>query len=167
MTVPLRDGLVPWPGDRRFDSNACPTLARGDVCTFSTPSMSAHAGTHIDAPLHCLKRGRAIDVLPVDATAGPARVVPIHNPGIINPDELRPHRIRSGSGCWDRRPLDRTFQSRSRDAPRSARGGRLDHRRTRPDSCPHRRGAGAAELRLLGFGTWDLGLVPPQRSFFE
>ena len=96
VTVPLRDGLVPWPGDPPFRLDRVSDLARGDVCTFSTLSMSAHAGTHIDAPLHYLRRGCAIDRLPIDATVGHARVIQIDNPCVIDPDELRSHRIRTG-----------------------------------------------------------------------
>ncbi|RPI50774.1 MAG: cyclase family protein [Acidobacteria bacterium] len=96
VSVPLRDGLVPWPGDPPFRLERVSDVARGDICTFSTLSMSAHAGTHIDAPLHFLRRGRTVDMLPLDATVGPARVVPIRNPRIIDPDELRSHRIRTG-----------------------------------------------------------------------
>jgi arylformamidase len=58
--------------------------------------MSAHAGTHIDAPLHFLGGGRAIDALPVDATVGPARIIKIHNRQVIDVDELRSHGIRAG-----------------------------------------------------------------------
>lgn len=96
ISVPLRHGLVPWPGDPPFRMERAFDLARGDLCTCSTLAMSAHAGTHIDAPLHFLRRGRAIDSLPLDATVGPARVLPIRNPRIIDLDELRTHRIRAG-----------------------------------------------------------------------
>ena len=71
-------------------------MARGDACTFSTLSMSAHAGTHIDAPLHFIKRGRSIDSLPIDATVGPARVIVIRNHDVITAGELRAYRIRAG-----------------------------------------------------------------------
>jgi arylformamidase len=71
-------------------------MAKGDMCTFSTLSMSAHAGTHIDAPLHFVKRGRSVDALPLDATVGPARVIVIRNRDRITAEELRPHRIREG-----------------------------------------------------------------------
>jgi arylformamidase len=58
--------------------------------------MSAHAGTHVDAPLHFVRRGRSVDMWPLDATLGPARVIPIRNPRVIDVDELRPLRIRKG-----------------------------------------------------------------------
>ena len=96
MSVALRDGLVPWPGDPPFRLRRVSDLARGDVCTFSTLSMSAHAGTHIDAPLHYLRRGLSVDRFPLDATVGPARIITIRNPRVIDIDELRPHRIRKG-----------------------------------------------------------------------
>jgi arylformamidase len=96
ISVRLRNGLVPWPGDPPFELKRVNDMARGDVCTFSTLSMSAHAGTHIDAPLHFVKRGRSVDALPLDATEGPARVIVIRNRALITAEELRPHRIRAG-----------------------------------------------------------------------
>ena len=96
VSVPLRDGLVSWPGDPPFRLNRVSDLARGDACTFSTLSMSAHAGTHIDAPLHFLRRGRSVDRFPLDATVGPARVITIRNRRVVEVDDLRRHRIRKG-----------------------------------------------------------------------
>ena len=96
VSVPLRNGLIPWPGDPPFRLKRIFDLARGDVCTFSTLSMSAHAGTHVDAPLHYLQRGRSVDLFPLDATVGPARVITIRNPRVIDVEELRPHQIRKG-----------------------------------------------------------------------
>jgi arylformamidase len=96
VSLPLNDGLVPWPGDPPFRVKRVTDVARGDFCTFSTLSMSAHAGTHIDAPLHFLKRGRAVDSLPLEATVGPARVIEIRNRALIDLEELRQHRLRFG-----------------------------------------------------------------------
>ena len=96
ISVRLRNGLVPWPGDAPFQLKRVNDIARGDECTFSTLSMSAHAGTHIDAPLHFLKSGRSVDAWPIDATVGPARVIVIRNRHLITAEELRPHRIRAG-----------------------------------------------------------------------
>ena len=96
ISVRLRNGLVPWPGDAPFELKRVNDMARGDACTFSTLSMSAHAGTHIDAPLHFMKRGRSVDALPIDATVGPARVIVIRNRHVITAEEIRAHRIRAG-----------------------------------------------------------------------
>ena len=96
VSVPLRDGMLPWPGDPAFRLTRPFYLERGDVCTVSALSMSAHAGTHVDAPLHYLRRGRSVDRWPLDATVGPARVIQIRNPRVVDVDELRTHRIRQG-----------------------------------------------------------------------
>ena len=96
ISVRLQNGLVPWPGDPPFELKRVNEIARGDVCNFSTLSMSAHSGTHIDAPLHFIKRGRSIDALPIDATVGPARVIVIRNRDVITADAIRTHRIRAG-----------------------------------------------------------------------
>jgi arylformamidase len=96
VSVPLRDGLVPWPGDPPFRLTRVSDMARGDVCTFSTLAMSAHAGTHIDAPLHFVRRGRPVDRVPLDAVVGRARVIAIRDPRVIDLEELRAYRIRTG-----------------------------------------------------------------------
>ena len=88
--------MLPWPGDPAFRLRRLSDMERGDVCTVSALSMSAHAGTHVDAPLHYLRRGRSVDRWPLDATVGPARVIVIRHPRVIDVDELRTHRIRKG-----------------------------------------------------------------------
>jgi arylformamidase len=96
ISVPLHDGLVPWPGDPPFRVERVSDLERGEFCTVSSLSMSAHAGTHMDAPLHFLQGGSGVDALPLEATVGRARVLPIRNTRLISSDELRTHRIRAG-----------------------------------------------------------------------
>ena len=96
VSVGLRNGLVPWPGDEPFRLERVCDVERGDAYTLSTISLSAHAGTHMDAPRHYLRRGRPIDAMPFDATVGPARVLSIRSRASIDLDDLRPHRIRPG-----------------------------------------------------------------------
>ena len=88
--------MLPWPGDPAFRLTRLFDMERGDACTVSALSMSAHAGTHVDAPLHYLRRGRSVDQWPLDATVGPARVIVIRHPRVIDVDELQTHRIRKG-----------------------------------------------------------------------
>ena len=111
VSVQLRNGLVPWPGDPPFRLERVSDVSRGDACTLSTLAMSAHAGTHVDAPLHYVKRGRSVDRLPLDATVGRARIISIDDPQMIGPEELRTHRIRPGE-----RLLFRTRNSARRRA---------------------------------------------------
>ncbi len=59
-------------------------------------SMGAHTGTHMDAPLHFFRTGKGIDTMPLTATIGRARVIEIHDPESIKPEELRPYQIQRG-----------------------------------------------------------------------
>ncbi len=50
--------------------------------------MSAHLGTHADAPSHVLTEGRPIGSVPLEAFVGPARVVNLMGRGEVGPDLL-------------------------------------------------------------------------------
>ena len=110
ISVPVRDGMVHWPGDPEVTVGRMSDIADGDVCTVSTLSISAHVGTHMDAPKHFIQDGAGIDNMPFEATVGRARVIEITDPNIITVEELRKHRIRKGDrllfktqnsvNCW-------------------------------------------------------------------
>lgn len=51
------------------------TLDGGDDYNVSRWTISAHAGTHVEAPLHTIADGAAIDALPLETFVGPARVL--------------------------------------------------------------------------------------------
>ena len=96
ISIPLRDGLVHWPGDPAPHIQRIRDMARSEVCNLTTLSMSAHTGTHMDAPLHFIKDGKSIDQMPLTATVGPARVIEIKDPESIRVPELKPHRLKPG-----------------------------------------------------------------------
>jgi arylformamidase len=112
ISVPLRNRMPHWPGDIPVDIRQTMDMGRGDVCNLQTLSMSAHAGTHVDAPLHFVASGKPIDAMPGDATIGRARVVEIADPNAITRGELEPYAPAAGerllcktrnSGWWQRR----------------------------------------------------------------
>jgi len=165
VSLPLNDGLVPWPGDPPFRVKRVTDVARGDFCTFSTLSMSAHAGTHIDAPLHFLSRGRAVDALPLDATVGPARVIAIRSKTVIDAGELREHRIRPGErilfktrNSTRRRPAGKFYKDYVAVLPDAAQY--LASRGIRavgidgPSIGPYNEGLAETHRVLLGAGIW-------------
>lgn len=96
ISIPLRDGMVHWPGDAPFHRSEALLIAKGDECNLSQISTSAHIGTHMDAPRHFLADGKGIETLPIAATIGPARVIGIHDPERITIRELEPHRLTKG-----------------------------------------------------------------------
>lgn len=50
-------------------------MADGAACNASTLTMCAHNGTHLDAPLHFVKDGAAIESISAETLCGPCRVV--------------------------------------------------------------------------------------------
>lgn len=96
VSVPIRDGMVHWPGDPGIRVGRVHDLSKGDVCTVSSLAIGSHTGTHMDAPAHFLRGGATIDAMPPEATVGPARVVPIRDRTAIRAAELKRHRLRRG-----------------------------------------------------------------------
>jgi arylformamidase len=75
ITIPLSDGLPPWPGDRSFRREIVSVLGEGSLYNLSALAMSAHAGTHVDAPLHFIAGGAAVDALDPELLIGVAFVL--------------------------------------------------------------------------------------------
>lgn len=96
ISVTLKTGMVHWPGDPPVIIKRIRDMDKGDSATLSSLDMGAHSGTHMDAPLHFLRRGKGLDEMPLSATIGPARVIEIQDSESVKVDELRPYRIRRG-----------------------------------------------------------------------
>ena len=88
--------MVRWPNDPRVLIQRFQDMDRGDRCNVTTLSLSAHTGTHMDAPLHFLPRSPGMESLPLEATIGPARVIELADRESVKPAALRPHRLRQG-----------------------------------------------------------------------
>ena len=96
ISVPLKNGMVHWPGDPPFKIEKLLKIEDGDDCNTSLISAGSHVGTHVDAPYHFFPNGKTIDEMPFKATIGPARVIGIHDPESVKLTELKRHRIRQG-----------------------------------------------------------------------
>lgn len=59
-----------FPGDPAPEKELVKSIESGDVCNLTKFGMCAHNGTHVDAPLHFIKDGKAIDRLPLDSFVG-------------------------------------------------------------------------------------------------
>jgi len=96
VTVPLRNGMVVWPGDVKVQIEHRVSMKREQVHMNSWINMGVHTGTHMDAPLHFIANGKSIDLLPFDVTVGPARVIEIKDKVSIKAEELQQYNIRRG-----------------------------------------------------------------------
>ena len=96
VSVPLRSGMVRWPGNPPVEIERTLDMGRGDVANVSRISLGSHTGTHMDAPLHFVRSGEGLDRMPLDATVGTARVIGIKDPVSIKREELEAHGIGRG-----------------------------------------------------------------------
>jgi arylformamidase len=118
--------MVHWPGDPAFHIEHAQDQEKGDVATVSRMTLGVHTGTHMDAPLHFIRNGAAIDSMPLDATLGRARVLGVDDPKSIKRDELLSHGIlrgerilfktRNSDGAWKSDQFDEDFVFISHDA---------------------------------------------------
>lgn len=77
-----------WPGDVPFRWRSTARLVEGSLFESTCFTMSAHVGTHVDAPSHVMPDGDPIGRLPLEAFFGPARVVDLPGRGEVGPDAL-------------------------------------------------------------------------------
>ena len=70
-TTPVYQGDAPMKFDFLHD------MRKGDAFTLSAYSLGAHSGTHIDAPMHFVRNGAAIDRVPLGPLIGRARIIDI------------------------------------------------------------------------------------------
>lgn len=96
VTVPVKTGMVHWPGDPAVQITRAKDIARGDSSTVSLLEFGAHTGTHMDAPAHFISGGASIDTMPLEATMGPARVIAVRDSVSIKRAHLETARIRAG-----------------------------------------------------------------------
>jgi len=96
ISVPLKSGMVHWPGDPEVKIVRVRDAEKGDRNTLSEVCMGAHTGTHMDAPLHFIRGGAGIDRLPLDLAMGQVRIIEIDDVESIKPRELEKHRISRG-----------------------------------------------------------------------
>lgn len=126
ISVALHSGMVHWPGDPATTIERVANMDKGSVCNVSEMRMCAHAGTHMDGPVHFIKDGDGLDMLPFDATIGPARVIEIKDKESVKPGELHSHKLRRGERillktrnskrCWKTNEFVKDFVYISKEA---------------------------------------------------
>lgn len=94
--MPVYSGMVHWPGDPAVDVHRVRSIADGSSCNVSKMDMGAHTGTHMDAPLHFVRDGDAMETVPLEAVIGPCRVLEIKDTFAIKVAELKKFKLRRG-----------------------------------------------------------------------
>jgi arylformamidase len=88
VSVPLDATLPTYPGNVVFSLEPTKRIAKGDSSNVSALHMSAHAGTHVDAPRHFFDDRSGADALPLEMLLGRTRVIQITSRRGIGADEL-------------------------------------------------------------------------------
>jgi len=89
VSVPLDGKLPTYPNNTPFSVEPIKRIARGDSSNVSTLHMSAHTGTHVDAPRHFFNEGAGTEALPLEMLIGRTRVIEITSRTGITADDLR------------------------------------------------------------------------------
>jgi arylformamidase len=107
VSVPLDSNVPTYPGNTPFQVEAIKRLATGDSSNVSSLHMSAHAGTHVDAPRHFFDDGPGTEHLSLEILCGRARVIELTTRKAVTPEDLAHFDLRE-----DVRLLIKTHNSR-------------------------------------------------------
>src|SRR5436190_11053654 len=88
VTVPLDSALPVYPGNTPFTLEAIKRIADGDSSNLSTLHLSAHSGTHVDAPRHFFDDGVGADGLAIELLVGRTRVIDVTCRSRVEPADL-------------------------------------------------------------------------------
>jgi arylformamidase len=75
ITLTLSPELPCWPGDTAFELERVQKIDEGATANVSSLTMSAHMGTHVDAPDHFLNNGKTVEKLALSVLSGRAYVL--------------------------------------------------------------------------------------------
>ena len=130
ISLPISESLVVWPGDSPVVIRQSSLLTEGDEATVSDLSLSAHTGTHVDAPAHFIPDGVGVDALDLNVLVGPAHVVEALEADVLTAELLEslaiPKQIERllfktrNSSRWVQNPnsFDKNYVALTQDAAR-------------------------------------------------
>jgi len=97
ISTPLDEHTPAYEGDPVFERTVVASInEEGEGYNLSTLSMSAHSGTHVDAPAHFVARGKTIDQIQPRRWVSPAIVIDLPDGGPIASEQLERQGIRTG-----------------------------------------------------------------------
>ncbi len=75
ITLTISPAMPVWPGDPAVRLEQVESIDKGDHVNVTRLDLSAHTGTHVDAPHHFLNDGRTVESLPLEVLTGLCYVV--------------------------------------------------------------------------------------------
>lgn len=95
ITRVLVNGLAGWPGDPPLRLTPVGQI-QSDGARVTEISMSAHIGTHLDAPAHCLAEGDDVASIALGRLCGPAVLIDAVGSDQVTPQDLQASGILGG-----------------------------------------------------------------------
>jgi len=77
ISVTISERLTVWPGDPQVRIERIASIADGSECNLTRLTMSAHAGTHVDAPRHFIDGAAGVEAIPLESLIGLCRVIEV------------------------------------------------------------------------------------------
>jgi kynurenine formamidase len=103
LTHSLKGGIPIYPGAEPFKITKMADFQQGYY--MNKVSMGEHCGTHVDAAIHFVQGGKAVDELPLDQLIGPLVVLNVEKAATANPDlEITAQQIRDWEKTNDQIP---------------------------------------------------------------
>jgi arylformamidase len=96
LSIPMTSGMVHWPGDPEPSFERISEMEQGGEANVTLCRMTAHTGTHMDAPCHMLANREGIDAFPLDLAFGQAKVISVPDTPIVKRADLEGKNIRPG-----------------------------------------------------------------------
>ena len=75
VSVPIREGMVTYPGDPVVRMERAASIAGGDAANLTRLDFGVHSGTHVDAPVHFIEGASGADALALELFVGPCQVL--------------------------------------------------------------------------------------------
>ncbi|MGA8164534.1 MAG: O-acetyl-ADP-ribose deacetylase [Waddliaceae bacterium] len=97
ITLTISPDLPLWPGDTETTLERVLKIENGDGANVTRMSMSAHTGTHVDAPCHFLPRGDSVDQLSLDILIGAAEVIEVPEADHLSAEIFRQAKLSQGA----------------------------------------------------------------------
>ncbi|TFD97686.1 arylformamidase [Jeotgalibacillus sp. R-1-5s-1] len=89
ISMSLSERTAPWPGDTRFSYEVSWGMEESGSVNVGKLEMSAHSGTHIDAPFHFTEDGKKVHELEIDRYITSAAVVDVTGKETIFIEDLQ------------------------------------------------------------------------------
>jgi arylformamidase len=119
ISAPITPDMPVWPGDPELVCETPMHVDKGDPATVSRWTMSAHCGTHVDAPAHFIAGATKLQELSLDGWQGACQVIHITHPSEVTVDEIASQlsnetekvlfKTANSSSSWYKLPFNKDF----------------------------------------------------------